>query len=142
MQDDSKNIDSYLEENIRISLKASASPNFSLELMKRVELEKEFAKEDVKTERIVRYIIGSLTSLMVVFAIIIGFVMKTNEDGKEISYFNSLINTFSTFVENVSLTAAETFGFAFNFETGIVILLIMVCVFLFSFAEKIIFRKS
>ena len=142
MQDDSKNIDSYLEENIRMSLKARVSPDFTFELMKRVELEKEFAKEDVKTEKMVKYVIGSLISLMVVFAITIGFVMKTNEDGIEISYFNSLINTFSAFVESVSLTAAETFGFAFNFETGIVIFLIMVCVFLFSFAEKIIFRKS
>ncbi len=70
---------------------------------------------------------GSLITLMVMFAIIIGFVLKTNEDGKEISYFISLINMFSNFVEKLSLTAAETFGLAFNFETGIIILLIMVC---------------
>lgn len=142
MNEDSKNIDSYLENHIRLSLKASASADFTFELMKRVELEREFIKEDVRTQRMVRYVIGSLISLMAIFAVIIGFVLKPNEDGEEISYFNSLIDRFSTFVEKLSLTAAETFGLAFNFETGIIILLIMVCVFLFSFAEKIIFRKS
>jgi len=142
MQGDSKNIDSYLDENIRLSLKSSASSDFTFELMKRVELEKEFAKDDVKTEKLVKYIIGSFISLMAIFAVIFGLVLKTNEDGIEVSYFNSLIDKFSTFVEYVSLMATETLGFAFDFETGIVILLVMACVFLFSFAEKIIFRKN
>ncbi|MEO6694232.1 MAG: hypothetical protein ABIY50_01735, partial [Ignavibacteria bacterium] len=136
MQDDSKNMESYLDENIRASLKARVSGDFTFELMKRIELEKEFALEDVKTEKMARYIIFSLISLMTVFAFIIGLVLKTNEDGKEVSYLNSLINKFSTFIETISIIAAETFGFAFNFETGVIILIIMACIFLFSFAEK------
>lgn len=142
MQDKNKNMDSFLDENIRMSLKTNVSQDFTYELMKRVELEKEFNKEDMKTAKIVRYTIGSFIAIMVAFAVVIGFFLKVEQNGKEVSYFNSIIDKFSTFIETISIMATETLGFAFNFETGIVLLLVMVCVFLFSFADKIIFRKG
>lgn len=143
MQDGNKNnLESYIDENIRQSLKSSASSDFTFELMKRVELEKEFAREDIKTYRLVKYIIGSFVSLLAIFAVFISFIIKTNDNGTEVTYFSILIDKFSGFIENASIAAADTLGFAFNFESGIIILLVMACIFLFTFAEKIIFRKS
>jgi hypothetical protein len=142
MSHGNKNIDSILDDKLKQSLQADTSPDFIHELMKRVELEKEFANEDVKTYRIAKYIIGSLISLLIAFVVVFAFVLNANEDRKDVSFFNGIIDKFSDIIQSISVITTETLGFAFDFQTGVIILLVMVCVFLFSFADKIIFKKG
>jgi len=56
--DKNKNLDSFLDGELRGSLRSQPSDDFTAVLMKKVELEKEFAKEDVKAYRIAKYAIG------------------------------------------------------------------------------------
>ncbi len=142
MSDHNKNIDSFLDEKFRSSLSENTSSDFTFELMKRVQLQKEFATEDLRTDRMVKYVIGGVFSLMVIVTLVLGMVLKTNDEGKEVSYVNNFIGQFSEFLEKISLLTMENLGFAFNLETGIIVLLLMICVFIYSFADKNLFKKK
>lgn len=141
MSDSEKNIDSYLDNKIRQVLSDDVSQNFTYELMKRIDLENEFAKEDDRTQRIAKYIIGGLISFLAAFVAMFTFILNSNEDSRDAGLFKSLVDKFSDIIESVSIMTAENLGFAFNFQTGIIILLIMVCVFIFSFADRNIIKK-
>lgn len=142
MSEGSKNIDSYLDGKFKNSLSFETSPEFTSELIKRVELEKVFAKEDLKTDKIVKYASGGFVILMAAVTVLFAMLFKTNSGGKEISYFNSALARFSDFIEYISLLTSENMGLTFNIQTGLVIFIAMLCIFIFSFADKIIFRKS
>ena len=131
MGEGNKNIDYILDEKIRNSLSAVTSSDFTFELMKRVELEKEFATQDKKTDKLVKYLTGGIISLMIAVTL-----------ANEISYFSSIIDKFSGVVEYISVMAAENLGIAFDYKSGIVVLLVMACIFIFTFADKIIFKKT
>lgn len=137
-----KNIDSYLDNSIRQSLLNDTSSDFTFELMKRVELEKEFAKEDGKTSRMAKYIIGGFVSLLIAFVVMFVFVLNTNQESKDAGFFNGVVDRFSGIIESISVMITETFGLVFDSQTSIIILLAMVFVFLFSFADRIIFKKG
>lgn len=136
-----KNIDSYLDNGIRQSLLNDTSSDFTFELMKRVELEKEFAKEDVKTSRMAKYIIGGFVSLLIAFVVMFAFVLNTNPESKDAGFFNGVVDKFSGIIESISVMITGTLGLVFDSQTSIIILLAMVFVFLFSFADRVIFKK-
>lgn len=137
-----KNLDSYLDEKLRSALSTHASQDFTFELMKRVDLEKEFAKEDIKTSRIARFSIGSLIAVLCGLVVMFTVSLNSNPQSKDVSFFNGLIDRFSYMIESTSIVITETFGFAINFQTGIIILVVMAFIFLFSFADKAIFKRS
>lgn len=142
MSDGKKNIDSYIDDKLKLGLWSHTSDDFTYELMKRIEIEKEFAKEDVKTNRAVKYIIGGFVSLLTIFVVLLTILVNTNEDSRDIGLFSSFVEKFSNGIESLSVITTETLGIAFDYQTGVIFLLVMACVFLFYFADKIIFRKS
>lgn len=142
MPEGKRNIDSYLDEKLRNSLKSDTSKDFTYELLKRVEIEKEFVKEDVKTYRMAKYIIGGFVTLLTGFVVIFTVLLNINEDGKDASLFNSIVDRFSDFIESVSVGIADILGIALTFQTAAILLILTGCVFLFYFADKLIFRKS
>ncbi len=137
-----RDLNSFLDDNIKQSLKLNVSDGFTFEMMKRVELEKEFEKEDVKTHRMAKYIIGGFVSLMVAFVLMFSMFLSSNEESRDAGFVNSIIDKFSDSIEAISVFTATNLGFAFDIQTGVVLMLLMVFVFLFSFADRIIFRKG
>ena len=142
MPEGRKNIESYLDDKLSQTLQSQTSSDFTYELIKRVKIENEFAKEDVKTSRIAKYVVGGFIFLLTAFVVMFTILVNTNEDSKDVGLFNSIVEKFSDSIESLSVIVADTLGIAFTFQTGIIFLLVMVCVFLFYFADKIIFRKS
>ncbi len=137
-----KNFDSYLDKLMSKSLSEEVSGEFTSELMKRIEIEREFAREDIKTSRIARYIIGVFVTILAVIAVAFAFSLKVNDTGKDAGIFNYALERFSGMIESISMFISSNLGFGFSFQTGIILLVIMACVFLFSFADKVIFRKG
>lgn len=137
-----RDFNSFLDENIKRSLELNTSDGFTFEMMKRVELEKEFEKEDVKTYRMAKYIIGGFVSLMIAFVLMFSLFINNNNESKDAGIVNSIIDKFSGSIEAISVFTATNLGFAFDIQTGVVLMLLMVFVFLFSFADRIIFRKG
>lgn len=137
-----RNLNSFLDDSIKRSLEFSTSDGFTFEMLKRVQLEKEFEKEDVKTYRMAKYIIGGFVSLMFALVLMFSFLISSNGDSKDAGIVNGIIDKFSDSIEAISIFTANNLGFAFDFQTGIVIMLVMICVFLFSFADRMIFKKG
>ncbi|MBL8006717.1 MAG: hypothetical protein JNJ56_04250 [Ignavibacteria bacterium] len=142
MSEGKNNIEAYLDGKIRNSLRANTSPDFIPELLKRIELEKEFAKEDQKTARIVRIASGGFIVLLSILTVVFAMLIKAKSDGKETDYLSAAVNKFSDYIEYISILASENTGFTFSLQTGIIIFLIMVFVFAFSYADKILYKKS
>lgn len=136
-----RNLDSYLDGKLRNSLSDNVHDDFTFELMKRVELQKEFAKEDVKTFRIAKSVISGFIAVLCGLVVLFTITLKSNQDGKDVSFLNSVIERFSYLIESTSLLIADTLGFAISFQTGFLILLAMVIVFLFSFADRSITKR-
>ncbi|MEO8447151.1 MAG: hypothetical protein ABI528_06625 [bacterium] len=141
MSEPAKNIDTYLDGKIRQTLQSNVSDDFTFELMKRIEIEKEFAKEDVKTFRMVKYITGGFVLALTAFIILLTLIINNNEESRDVGFFNTMLDKFSGIVESISVVTAEMLGFTFDYQTGLVVLLITGCVFLFYFADRIIFKK-
>ena len=137
-----RNLDSFLDNELGSSLQTHTSSDFTFELMKRVELEKEFTKQDLKTNKLAKYVTGgfvfSLTALIIMFATL----LSTNNGQKDVSFFDNIIERFSGTIETVSILIADNLGFTFSYQTGLIILLVMVFVFIFSIADKVIFKKG
>lgn len=137
-----RNLNSFLDENIKQTLEFSTSDSFTFETMKRIQIEKEFEKEDVKTYRMAKYIIGGFVSLMIAFVFMFSFLIGNNGESKDAGIVNGVIDKFSDSIESISIFTAKNLGFNFDFQTGIIIMLVMICVFLFSFADRVIFKKG
>lgn len=137
-----RDFNSFLDDKIKYSLSEGTSSGFTNELMKRVAIEKEFAKEDVKTYRLAKIIIGTFVSLLLAFSVVLSIVVNTGETEKETGFFESIVDKFSSIIESISVATLETLGIGFDLQTGMIILLVMFCVFIFSFADKIIFKKG
>lgn len=137
-----KNFDSFLDDKIKQTLGTGTSDGFTFEMMKRVKLEMEFEKEDVKTYKMAKYIIGGFVFLLFAFVLMFSLSLSGNEESKDAGIVNGIIERFSDSIESISVFTATNLGFAFDFQTGVIFLLIMICVFLFSFADRIIFRKG
>jgi hypothetical protein len=137
-----KNFDSFLDDNIRNSLSYRTSEDFIFEMAKRVELENEFHKEDVKTQKIAKYVIGGFVTFLAAFSFMFAFALSSNSDSKDAGFFSGLIGRFTNLIESISIFTTENLGFAFDFQTGMVILLAMICIVVFSIADKVIIKKG
>jgi len=140
--DKNKNLDSFLDGELRGSLRSQPSDDFTVVLIKKVELEKEFAKEDVKAYRIAKYAIGGFVFLLTALIGIFAALVNTGGEREDVSSFNGLVDRFTDTIESASIFLTDNLGVSFSFETGLVILLVMVFVFIFSFADKVIFKKG
>ncbi|MBV6478768.1 MAG: hypothetical protein HGGPFJEG_01525 [Ignavibacteria bacterium] len=142
MNNDKKNIDSYLEDKIKQSLMNSTSEDFSSELAKRINLEKEFVKEDIKTFKLAKYISAGFISAMIFISVVLGIIITANQKDNETGLLGSIVDSFSGFIELISIKFIDMLGLSFSPQTIIILILIMIFIFAFSFAEKLISRKT
>jgi phosphoribosylformylglycinamidine (FGAM) synthase-like enzyme len=142
MPENNKNIESFLDEKFRNSLKDNTSDDFTLELMKRVALQNEFVKEDKKTDKVVKFAIGGFIAVLAFITFAIGMSLKTGNAKNETSYFNEVIERISGVIENISVLTMENLGFTFNLQSALILLVVMVCVFIYSFADRTLLKKN
>ena len=136
------NFDSFLNNGIKLSLENKVSEGFTSEMVKRIALEKEFAIEDIKTSKIAKYIIGGFISLIAFFIISFSLFFSLNGENKDVSRFNNVLDRFSDAIESVSVLISENLGFTFDFQTAMIFIVLMVFIFLFSYSDKLLFKKG
>ena len=76
MRDKNKYIDEILEAKLRKSKLSSATGDFTSHLMKRITAENKALLEERKSDRVVKYIIGSFSFLMLAFTFTLGFISE------------------------------------------------------------------
>ncbi|MGA2667769.1 MAG: hypothetical protein ABSF32_02500 [Ignavibacteria bacterium] len=115
MPDNSKKIEEYIDNALRRSSVYITSANFTSVLMERVAAENKTAIEELKRDRIAKYIIGTFISLTLFVTIIIGYL-----SGGEV---NSKIETTSVRIQPTIETSSnyvqQFVGYIKSFSMGI-----------------------
>lgn len=140
MSNEKKNMDIFFEERIKRSLHNRVSDGFTNNLMQQIELEQKFATEDKKTDRLVTYVIGAFSAILVAFAVVLGITIAGKNDVAGVS--ESWFSNFSFYLETYTARVLETFGVSVSVEYILFAVIIGVFIFLFSGADRLILRKK
>jgi hypothetical protein len=141
MSGEEKNIDTYINEQISLSLNAMPSQTFEQELLKRISIENEFRKQDVKTDKLAKSFIGTIVVSFIFLLTLAGFLLKKNS-GESGGYLVNAVDMFTGIIETVSLQLTSILGFSLGPQSAAIVLILLVSIFLYSMADKFVFRKT
>lgn len=141
MEENKINIDSFLDDKIKHSLFTKPSDDFIKKLERELELSKEFAREDIKERKMIKYIIGVFLILFVSFATTLAYYYSQRFEDK-IFDFGGLINTFTYQINSLSLKIFDYFGLSISGSTFVYAIVIMFLVLLYILGDRLLFRKS
>ena len=152
MQENNRKIESFIDERLRNSRTAKASEGFSSLLMKRIAAEHSAALEESKGDRLVKYIIGSFSTLIigvsVVLAAISGSSVPSGNTPTGVNFTPAMETTgnyfqrFLGFIESAFLSVLNFFGLAANSKTFTIIIFVVLVALVFLAAERFILHRK
>jgi hypothetical protein len=71
----------------------------------------------------------------------VGFLLNKG-DGDSGRYVENSLDTFTNFIETASLQLTSILGFTLGPQSAAIVLVLLVSIFLYSMADKFVFRKS
>jgi hypothetical protein len=149
MRDKEKYIEEFLESRLRKSELKRTSGDFTGHLMKRITAENKALLEERKSDRIVKYAIGSFSFLMLAFTIGIGIISKreTNatSDASGIGFdtmqtSNSFIETVLIYIQRFFMGVLEFFGVSMSPGSVTIMLVVILVVAIFFIGERVLLR--
>ena len=141
MKEGKKNMELYFDEKIKNALNDSTSEHFTSNVMHKVFLEMQFAKEDKKTEKMTFKFIGAISVIMVGFFIIIGYILTSGSDSPAIDSGTSFAEDFTITVNKYLYEFQSLTGFTFDMQTIFFILSLLLVALLYSASDRFIFKK-
>lgn len=132
-------IDNIVENSLRESLLKKPHSDFAKNLMLKISLEEEFAKQDVKTEKFAKKIIFSITGAFAALVAFILYVVYSSPSTDENS--GVIAERTSSFFEIYSIKILNVFGLASS-GSMILILSVVVIATLFLTIDKFILKKK
>lgn len=131
-------MDNFLDEKIKSSLMTDAPYDFTDRLLKEIELSKQFAIEDKKEVKVLKYVTGFISLIFISAIAAIGYFMATSESQAS-QTGDSWTRDFTILTEKWSLTISNSIGFS----TGYLMLFfaILGLILISSFMDKLILRK-
>lgn len=149
MRDKNKYIEDFIESRLRKSGLKRASGDFSKHLMKRITAENKALLEERKSDRIVKYAIGSFSFFMLAFTVVLGIISKTasvsSPDSAGVGFdsvqtSNSLINSLVYYVQEFFINILKFFGVTISSGTVTIILVVVLLVAVFLIGERFILK--
>lgn len=149
MRDKNKYIDELIDSRLRKSGLSRTSPDFSAHLMKRISAEHKALAEERKSDRIVKYAIGSFSFLMLGFTFVLGILSKSGStSGSETSDVgfetmqssSSFIATVVYYVQQFFLNVLEFFGLSLTPDSLTIIMVVALVVLVFIAGERLFLR--
>ncbi len=141
MTGDGKNIDSFINDQIGNSLNAVPSQMFEEELLKRISIENEFRKQDVKTDKIAKSFVVSGIIAFLVIVVLAGLILNKSGAESDSTMVNAL-DRFTSVIETVSFQLTSIMGFSIGSQSASILLVLLVSIFLYTAADRFVFRKS
>ena len=150
MKDKEKYIDGFIENKLRKSELKKTSGDFTRMLMERVNAENKSVLEETKRDRIAKYIIGTFSTLIIGFTVMLGYIGSKSSvsTGRETgvnldSTFetsNNFFQQFLNYIELFFLKSLEFFGVSMNPKTVLIAMVVIFVVAVFFFGEKLFIR--
>ena len=135
------NIDSFLDDKIKHSLFSKPSDDFIIKLERELELSKEFAREDIKERKMIKYVISVFSILFVSFATTLAYYYSQRFEDK-IFNLEGLVNTFTLQINSLSLKFFEFLGLSVSGNSFVYVIVIMLLALLYTLGDRFLFRKS
>jgi len=138
MNNNDNRIDRLIESSLRDSLLKKPHTDFTKNLMLKISLEEEFAKQDKKTETFFRKIILSIAAFFIAAAGVASYILYTTPGAEEPSQFSERTTNL---LETYSFKLFSTLGLNSG-GSLLLILSVIVGVTLFLTADKFILKKK
>jgi hypothetical protein len=132
--------DNTIENSLRESLLKKPHNDFAKNLMLKISLEEEFAKQDVKTDKFAKKIIFAITGAFIAIAAFVMYILYNNPSTDENSG-SGLAERTTSFFEAYSFKVLNVFGLS-GTSSVILALSIVIIVTLFLTADKFILKKK
>jgi hypothetical protein len=139
--DNLSNIDRFIDENIGKPMFEKTSGDFTDKMIREIELAKEFQREDKRTFRFVNFAIAGFAALILTVGAVIIWISSKNIDEQGIDTEGTGF-AISQFIGNLNTKIFGIFGVSLTPEAILYFIGILVFVFIFSVADKFLFRRS
>ena len=150
MANTNRKIEEFIDGKLRSSRIERTSDNFSALLMKRIAVEHKSALEESKSDRLVKYAIGSFSMLIIGFTLVLGFISGTTSSagsrqngidiGPAMETSNNYLELFLSFIQSVFVGALNFLGVTFSSRTITIVLLIALVAAVFLIGERFVLR--
>ena len=143
MTNGKKRIDEFLEQKLRRSALFQTRSDFQALLMQKIVLEHKKLTEENRKEKIVKYVLGSFSTFMIGFTIIIGYMSGKTESistGTTVERSNTLVGRLVYAVQTLFLEVLEFFGVSISTTTITVALIILLVIGVFLMGERLFLR--
>lgn len=148
MREKSKYIDDIIEGRLRASKVSATSGDFTKHLMQRIAAENKALAEERKSERIVKYAIGSFSLSIIGFTVMLGILSGAEKQQSEstgigfnaVQTSNSLIEQLLYYVQSFFINALGFFGLSLDSGSVNIILIVVLLVAVFLIGERLFLR--
>lgn len=131
----------YFDEKIKNALSGSTSEHFTSNVMHKVFLEMQFAKEDRETEKMTFKFIGAIAVSLVGFFITIGYLLTSGSESGATESATSFAEDFSITINRYLYEIQNLTGFTFDIQTILFVLSFLLIALLYSASDRFIFKK-
>jgi hypothetical protein len=132
-------LDNIIENSLKDSLLKKPHSDFAKNLMLKISLEEEFAKQDVKTEKFAKKIVFSISGAFIAIVAFIAYLVYSNpsEDERTVQ----LTEKTSSFFEVYSIKVLNLLGLNGG-GSMVLILSVIIVATLFFTVDRLILRKK
>jgi len=145
MAQSNKKIEEFLDQKLRRSSVMAPREDFSRLLMQKVITEHKRLTEESRKERIVKYVLGSFSTFMIGFTVVIGYLYGKSDtitSGSEVTVerSNSIVGKLVSAIQSVFISVLNFFGVSISTTTLNVALIIILVVGVFLIGERLFLR--
>jgi len=134
-------INKYIDNKIKNSLYTPSPEGFAGRLMREIELNKEFERQDKKESISARYIIAGIALSVLSFIIIFSYYISSQLENEE-SAIGSNYNTISTFIKDFFSSSLSFLGITISPEVFVYGFILIALIAAGSLVDRYMFRKS
>jgi hypothetical protein len=141
MKKENNNSDNFLDEQVKASLFKATSDMFPDEVMKRIHLKIEFAREDRKFSRFAKSLIIGFSSSIFLFIALLGVYIFEKPDENSV-ILSSVISSAYDFLNRISSQILSTVGFSGTGDNLLYLAVISLIILLLFLTEKLLIHKK
>lgn len=145
MTNGKKRIDELIEQKLSRSALAKPRDDFQKLLMQRITQEHKKLVEESRKEKIVKYVLGSFSTFMIGFTIVMGYLYGKSgaaDTGLNttVERSNTLVGRLVYAVQSLFLTVLDFFGVSISPATLNVAIIIILVISVFLIGERLFLR--
>ncbi|MBN8585049.1 MAG: hypothetical protein J0M37_08125 [Ignavibacteria bacterium] len=149
MRDKNKYIDEIIDAKLRRSAVKAPSGDFTSHLMKRITAENKALLEERKSDRVVKYIIGSFSFLMLAVTFTLGFISKSasvsTDESTGIAFdtvqrSNTWLESMVYYIQGFFAEVLSFFGVSLSSGTINIMLVVILVAVVYILGERLFLR--